>query len=244
MLNVKGKSTMKRLLALCLATICLSVTAGQGAPQHLLDVEQLVSKLDLSRTNYEHGQGSIEWQSPVSVHTDCSGLVDHLLMHSYGYTPESFKRWFDSTRPSARRYFDAIQSGRGFVNVATVKDLLPGDFIAVKYLARTENTGHIMIVDGLPERIAGTPPLVTGTDQWTVSVIDSSESGHGKTDSRHKQGVGGRDHDGLGKGILRLYSDKQGAVTGFSWSTLKSSEFKSPDSEPIALGRLIGNYRP
>jgi len=225
-----------------------SLAAPPVAVDHLSAARDLVSRVDLSHTSYEHGQGTVAWSGTPSSYTDCSGFVDHLLMHSYDYGPDDFKRWFGSHRPSAKRYYEAIVEQTGFTRIDRVTELRPGDFIAVKYLTRTDETGHIMLVDQAPERA---PQSKTQSrmgeshgEAWLVQVIDSSETGHGPTDTRHKRGADGRDHDGLGRGVLRIYSDAQGRVTGFSWSALASSAFRGPDEELVALGRLVPGYKP
>lgn len=215
-----------------------------SVPKHLVNAQKLVKRLDLSNTNYEHGEGTVIWDGTPESHTDCSGFIDHLLTYSYGYSDDDFKRWFDSHRPTAERYHDAIIDGRGFKQIHLIQDLRPGDFIAIKYLTRTDNTGHIMLVAEEPEQMADKDPIVDGTQQWSVTIIDSSESGHGPTDTRHKKGDDGKDHDGVGKGVFRIYTDKKGKVAGFAWSTLKASEFKSPDDEHLVMGRLIPDFRP
>jgi NlpC/P60 family len=226
------------------AIVCAAAWCGvASAEDHLTAARDLVTHVDLANTNYEHGQGSVTWSGTPASHTDCSGLVDQLLMHSYGYTPDDFKRWFDSHRPSAKRYYDAIVEQKGFVHLAHVTDLKPGDFIAVKYLTRTDDTGHIMLVDQAPMRAPMTRSDSHG-EAWLVTVIDSAESGHGPTDTRHKAGANGRDHDGIGRGVLRLYADGDGHVAGFSWSALANSKFQGPDDEPVALGRLVANFKP
>jgi len=230
------------LTALCVTS--LRIGAQEAVPKHLMAARNLVEHLDLSNTNYEHGQGNIVWTGTPESHTDCSGFIDHLLMHVYGYDKDAFKRWFDSRRPTAARYHDAIVEQKGFTQLQSVKELRPGDLIAIKYLTRTDNTGHIMLVAEAPEHIAAKKPMVENTEQWTVTVIDSSMSGHGTTDTRHKQGADGKDHDGLGRGVFRLYTNKQGKVVGFAWSTLGASEFKAPEEEHAVLGRLIPNYQP
>ena len=231
-------------IALSGASFAATSTAGD----HLSAARDLVSRIDLAHTSYEHGQGTVTWSDPPSSYTDCSGFVDHLLMHTYSYSPEDFKRWFDSHRPSAKRYYDAIVEQTGFKRIDRITDLRPGDFIAVKYLTRTDDTGHIMLVDQAPERAGRSTGSTRMANQkgeaWLVQVIDSSESGHGPTDTRHKRGADGRDHDGLGRGVLQLYADAQGRVTGFSWSAAANSTFRGPDDEPVALGRLVPGYRP
>jgi hypothetical protein len=237
----------RRVWSYLLSTALLalfSVTAAvAGGEMHLDAARDLVSRVDLSRTSYDHGQGTVAWSDPASSYTDCSGFVDHLLMHTYGYTPDDFKRWFDSHRPSAKRYYDAINEQTGFTRIDHITDLRPGDFISVKYLTRTDNTGHIMLVDKAAERLPTSRAEQHG-EAWAVTVIDSSESGHGPADTRHKQGDNGKDHDGIGRGIVRIYADRDGRPVGFSWSASAKSAFRSSEEEPIVFGRLVQGYRP
>jgi hypothetical protein len=233
-----------RATALLAASCGTALSLAAPADPHVASAERLVDRLDLADTDYAHGQGSITWTGHVASHTDCSGFIDHLLMHGDGYTPDDFKRWFGSRRPTAARYHDAIVEGRGFMRLAKVGRLRPGDLIAIKYLSRHDNTGHIMLVTEAPRRMNAAPPYVDGATQWSVTVIDSSESGHGPTDTRHKRGEGGRDHDGLGRGVFRLYADAAGEVAGFSWSTAKASRFVAADDEHLVLGRLTAGFRP
>ena len=231
-------------LCLGIALIALQGRADAAEVQRVAAADQLVRQVDLSNTDYAHGQGSVTWEGTVASHTDCSGFIDHLLIHVDGYSADDFKRWFGSRRPTAERYHDAIVEGRGFAPVATIGDLLPGDVIAIKYLTRHDNTGHIMLVVEPPRRMSASIPFVDGTTQWAVAVIDSSESGHGPTDTRHKRGEGGRDHDGLGRGVVRLYGGAQGEVAGFAWSTAKASRFIAPQDEHVVLGRFVAGFRP
>ena len=210
----------------------------QSISKHLAIAMSLVSHLDLANTNYEHGAPSVSFTAPFASHTDCSGFIDALLGQAYGFDKDQLKQWFGSSRPTARRYHDAIDEGNGFKKIEHVQDIQPGDLLAVKYFNNKSNTGHVMLVAARPERMAAKEPLLPGTAQWSVTVIDSSESGHGPTDTRHKKGTDGKDHDGLGEGVLRIYSDAAGSVTGFAWSTLASSKFKEPTDEHLVIGRL------
>jgi len=237
------RAVLAALLALPLAGL-VPATAQAQADARVAAAERLVAALDLANTDYEHGHGSITWDGTVASHTDCSGFIDHLLMHVDGYTADDFRRWFGKGRPTADRYHDAIADGHGFVAVRSIDELRSGDLIAIKYLTRHDNTGHVMLVAEAPRRRMPTPPLLDGTTQWSVAVIDSSESGHGDTDTRHHRGADGRDHDGLGRGVFRLYGDAHGGVAGFAWSTLKVSRFVAPDDEHVVLGRFVPAFRP
>lgn len=214
-------------------------SAAPAEPKHLTIAKQLLSHLDLANTDYEHGTPSVKFTAPCESHADCSGFADALLQYSYDLDKEQFRKIFSSARPSAKRYHDAIEEENGFKDIKHVTDLKPGDFLAVKYLNRKDNTGHVMLAAGRPTRMtAPKQPVVAGTVQWEVTIIDSSESGHGPTDTRHAKGPDGKDHDGLGEGVLRIYSDAQGNIAGFAWSTVSASKFKAPDDEHLVIGRF------
>ena len=238
-----GVRALRAAATLVATTLCALAAAAEADP-HVVSAERLVDELSLANTDYAHGPGSVNWTGTVASHTDCSGFIDQLLMHDDGYSPEDFKRWFGSRRPTAARYHDAIVEGRGLTRIGRVAELRPGDLIAIKYLTRRDNTGHIMLVTAAPRRMNDSPPYVDGAKQWSVTVIDSSESGHGPTDTRHKRGEGGRDHDGLGRGVFRLYASAAGEVIGFSWSTTRASRFVAPEDEHLVLGRLSPGFRP
>jgi len=238
---------MKRCAtAVVLVSLALSGGRAQdaGVPKHLADARDLLKHLDLQHTSYAHGEPKLSWTGTREVHADCSGFLDELLVHTYGYDRTMFKKWFDSSRPSAARYHDAIIAGRGFAEVKRIADVLPGDVLSVKYFARKDNTGHVMLVAETPRAMQPKKPLIAGAAQWEVTVIDSSKTGHGPTDTRYAKGKDGKDHDGLGQGVLRIYVDKQGQVVGFTWSTLTASEFKDPKDEHLVIGRHQPNFKP
>jgi hypothetical protein len=101
-----------------------------------------------------------------------------------------------------------------------------------------------MLVAEAPRKMAAKAPLVEGTEQWAVTVIDCSGSGHGPTDTRAGKGKDGKSAPGLGRGVFRLYADGAGKVAGFSWSTGAKSSFVAPRDEPLVIGRLKPGYRP
>src|SRR5262245_59009779 len=117
-------------------------------PKHLATARAMVEQLDLSNTDYQLGGGTVRFSSPCISRTDCSGFADALLTYSYRYDADQFRKWFGSSRPSARRYHDAIEQQKGFRRIEHLQDVLPGDFLAVKYLKRKDNTGHVMLVAG------------------------------------------------------------------------------------------------
>jgi hypothetical protein len=51
-------------------------------------------------------------------------------------------------------------------------------------------------------------------------------------------GDDGKDHDGVGQGVLRVYTDLNGEVVGYSWSTSPNSSFLDQSENHLVIGRL------
>ena len=99
-----------------------------------------------------------------------------------------------------------------------------------------------MLVAGTPQKTEPTKPIVTGTEQWLVTIIDVSTSGHGPTDTRRNPDKTYR--QGLGKGVFRLYTGPDGLPRGYTSSALPASPFKSAETNRLAIGRLPPDFKP
>ena len=115
-----GRHGLLRLLGgLFLAVTVSTQAVCAAADQHAVTALDIVDHLDLTNTDYAHGQGSVTWTGTVASHTDCSGFIDHLLMHDDGLTPDDFKHWLGTRRPTADRYHDAVVNVAGSVATTT-----------------------------------------------------------------------------------------------------------------------------
>lgn len=244
---------MKAILrTIFLGTIvgCFAVATGAKEPapppKHLTAAVSLIDALEPSNTTYRHGKPEVKFAGDGDVcssHTDCSGFVDSLLRHSYQYTDDDYRKWFGKKRPLAKVFHDTIQQQKGFADIQKVQDVLPGDILAAKYAVPTEDnsTGHVMLVVEKPKLMTAKEPFVDNTEQWEVTIIDSSGSGHGTTDTRN---ANGQKKDGLGRGVFRLYANKSGTLEGYCWSTSKKSKFRPQSENHLVVGRLVDGYRP
>lgn len=207
--------------------------------------ELLVQNVQPADTTYDHTSVTVTWAGQAGAtaytsHTDCSGFVMALLSQTYGLTPPTFQRWLKTTRPLAANFYAAINNRHGFENIGQVLEIQPGDFIAIRYPPGStdvgDDTGHIMLVAGPPKPFNPGQPDIKNTRQWEVPVIDSSESGHGKTDTRRKpDGTFGQ---GVGQGIFRLYTNAAGKPVGYAWSIFEDSIYYDQSSHPLDIGRL------
>jgi hypothetical protein len=239
-----------RALVLGWTACLLTPTAGlaqEKAPRHLEEAREFIQHLSLERTEYRHRDTVVRWKGTDGAkyheaRTDCSGFLDALLAHAYGLTRADFKKWTGRARPLAATYYGLIEQGKGFTRVAKVADVLPGDIITIRYPAGSDDTGHIMLVAGVPRARTASAPVKAGTTQWTVRVIDSSKSGHGKTDTRYLGD--GEFAGGVGEGVFRLYTDPGGQIIGYAWSTVARSKYRSQAERPLLIGRYDATFKP
>jgi len=245
-MNIRSFSA---LLAISLAFASACIARAETPPPMLAAAEELLREVAPGQSTYKHQEPEVRWSAdpanPAYCHTDCSGLLIALLEHCnpQQFDDAAFKRWLDSHRPTARRFCDAIVVGKGFLQITRIGDTRPGDVIAVKFQPGSENTGHAMLIAEAPRRLEpAKPPLVDGTEQWQVTVIDESSSGHGPTDTRREPD--GKFRGGLGRGIIRIYAHPDGTIAGYAWSTFANSKYYGDEDRALAIGRLDPNFRP
>ncbi len=215
-------------------------------PPLLAGARELLAQITPGNTTYTHKTPVVRWGaegSPAVCHTDCSGLLMSLLTRTNPvWDAASFKRNFGSTRPTARRFHDGIMAGKGFMAVGKITEVRPGDVIAIKFPPGGDSTGHVMIVAEAPRKVAPTKPVVPETEQWLVTILDETTSGHGPADTRRNPDKTFR--GGLGQGVFRFYTGPDGVPCGYAWSALPGSAFQSGAERKIAIGRLDATYKP
>lgn len=231
------RSCLAALLVVC-AAVCQAQTA---APAHLVLGRELLTALRPENTGYRH-KGWVRWPNDppgveAQVFTDCSGLINALLERTGHPQLERMRAVTRRDIPKARDYYRQIVAENGFTRIAKIQDAQPGDLLVIGYPADSENTGHSMLIDAEPiRRTAPSAPIIGGTVQWEVAVIDSTASPHGRRDSRY--GNGAEKGNGAGRGVIRLYTDTEGHPVGHSWSLLASSRYQDEATKPLAIGRL------
>jgi len=230
------------VFALFFASAVMAWADGIPVPKHLDLGRTLVAALSPENTSYQH-KGWVVWKgdllaSQYKAHTDCSGLISSLLERAESPSFIRLKMVARHGRPRVEDYHSLIFRQDGFKRINVLTEVLPGDIITVKYPPGGEDTGHMMLVDEKPVlRKKDTKPMVEGTNQWEVTIIDSSKSPHGKSDTR--QNEDGSKRGGVGRGIFRLYSNEHDEPVGYSWSTASSSDFHASTTRPIVIGRPV-----
>ncbi|MBK8816253.1 MAG: hypothetical protein IPN42_12495 [Methylococcaceae bacterium] len=216
-------------------------SAFAETPMHLFWADDMVQHVSQDKNAYATGTSYMRWPNADEAgfyenYTKCSTFITLVMMKSYGWTNSTFTNWMASTSPSSDKYFDAINSENGFLKIDTIDEIIPGDIIAIKYPTGSTVTGHTMIVRSVATPRIAKSPIVPNTYQYEIQVIDSSQTGHGPTDTRMKPD--GSFDPGAGIGVLRLYVNSSAALVGYAWSTYSTSTFYDTSSRPIALGRL------
>jgi len=204
--------------------------------------QKLQQSVNAQNTAYQHKDNTVSWgddgNSPQCF-ADCSGFINALMAKTFNWTDDNFKAEWGHKRMFAYHYYDAIVSASHFRQIKNINSILPGDIIALQYADRSEhedNTGHVMLIAALPRPHRPSKVIEPNTQQYEVEVIDCSKSPHGKSDSRFDSNSG--EHSGLGRGNFRLYTDEQGNITGYSWSTGNPKEGFNPFENPVVVGRF------
>ena len=259
-----------QVAALTSAPTYFPVARRIGVPSTLQRGMQAVAWLTSSnRTNktneYGYSGDFMRLAGPAnsSARTQCASFTSLLFRDVFGYTAQTLDAWMQSTSPYAKDYYAKIVAERGWLRILDMRDVRPGDVVAMSYLdGATRNMGHVMQVMNVTARASPSSPLVDGTEQWEAWVMDSSESVHGPRDTR--VGSGGR---GIGAGVARLYSNVSGVadarrfgwlkswtdlrpvfcepLEGYTWSLATNSEyFNSSGSSRrrVVIGRPVYNY--
>ena len=90
--------------------------------------------------------------------------------------------------------------------------------------------GHIAFVDGVLQKRTSSPPIIEGTTQWVMYVIDSSDNAHSADDTRFTK-PGNAKINGVGRGKFAFMQMK----TEFHWATQAASDLDSTLSKQDQL---------
>jgi hypothetical protein len=250
--------TMKRLLtALVLAStgVASSNAAGEPpvVPKHLELARELLTTVKPENNNYEvYGPGrGVRWKGDLfarenAVNTACVGFVTAVLERAGSPTPKavaSKTSWKHELR--VNNYYESVEKGFGLQKIGRLNDAEPGDlflFSCKDMCANSKATdiqGHITFIDEKPIQKNSTPPLIDGTLQWLVTVIDSADAPHGLKDTRWSP-QGEPKRTGVGRGTYRVYTDMSGVPIGYTNGPNQPKLHEIKD-RPIVIGRPM-NY--
>jgi hypothetical protein len=239
--NPSTRAPALALAAALLSSFLWVAPAKSSGPDHLYWADLVAANVAPQNNTYASNPSYVHWlgvdgYSTYENRSKCASFVTSILMQSYGWTGTDFKTWMASTSPTADKYYNAITQQNGFYVIGNVNDIVPGDIFAIKYPSGSTVTGHLMVARGVAVPRTSSAPIIDGTYQYEIQVIDSSQSGHGPTDTRRN--ADGTYNPGAGIGVLRLYVDSAGALVGYTWSTYSNSQFYDSSTRPIVVGRL------
>jgi N-formylglutamate amidohydrolase len=210
------------------------------APRHLVLARDLVENVLPDENRYVLGGSTIHFPGDApgvrhAVKADCSGFMLALFARA-GYATRSQMVFMDDgshrKRPRAEDFLASIERERGFRRLRVVDDIRPGDLLAHAMLdssdkQATGTTGHVFLLASEPRPINARAPVVNGTRQYAVTVIDSNDELVGDDDSRRRGSDG--EHHGLGTGTIRLYADANGRLVGWGRTFANGRRFFSYD---------------
>jgi len=255
------QSRKNRFLAPLIANVVLTLTViglahakAPPPPKHLTWAQRLVDTVKPVANAYG-APAHITWKTENGLtystnRSKCASLVSQLLVKAYG---DDFAGWLGCASPNAATYHDAIEVEDGFSLIESVHAIAVGDVIAIRYFDAgctalscgaakgCTVSGHVALIAAAPQARAATAPIVPGTQQFTVDVIDSSSDIHGSSDTRYQADPKHLDDAGVGRGTMRLYvdaADPAHPVVGYTWSTWSGSVYHSSVTRDLVIGRI------
>lgn len=249
MKNFWKKQIAVAALGFTTSLIATSSAQAENYLTHANYAEKLITFVQAANNVYDSNPTIVTWAGVNGAtiyqnRSTCSPFVTRTIKTAYSISDTTYKNWFGSSSPSSSEYHDAILAQNHFLRVSTPEGIQRGDLISVKYLpcANKDSTGHMMIaMSSAVKRSVDTAPIIAGTEQYEITIADSSSSSHQASDANGKTYTDTRgEGSGAGMGTLRLYKDKQtGQIAGYTWTVSSSSVFYATDScRVIAVGRL------
>lgn len=258
MRNISTSLTLASV-AICSAITFGAAPAGAATMTHLEAALNFISNASVNDTDITNGC-SINWVT-YEGHTKGACFFIEALKHGNGYTSDYtstdiFNMWGAGSPTSHQLYvkLDASPAVGGsapspetyFRKVTSIGSVQPGDLIIID--SQTTYSGHVLIVRSPASVISPQiNPKFSGTIQWSVPIVDSTDSKHGCNptypDSRWYGDcqTGYATGSGAGTGYIRIYTDLlTGQLLGYTWSVTSadSSTYYSPSTRPYRIGRL------
>ncbi len=251
------KPVMHCITILLFATVSAFAQDSEAIPKHLELARELVATVKPENNKYVvfHHTG-VRWKGDLftsenSVNTMCVGLVTAVLERAKSPSVDKVRsntQWKHELR--VNNYHEAIYRELGFNRISKLGNVMPGDIFAFSCKdacsvtdanenATSDIQGHITFVDDKPILKNPTPPLIDGTLQWLLPVIDSSPGPHGVNDTRWRP-AGEPRVSGVGRGTLRIYTDLDGVPVGYT-SGPNAKKLHTVQDRPIVFGRAQVN---
>jgi hypothetical protein len=245
------------VLSLC-CSLANAQTESNEIPRHLVLARELVENIKPDNNHYSLGDDVVNFpgdffSNGYSMRANCSGFVIALFERAKYATRSqmSFLNWSAGRRKfKSEDFLYSIENEKGFKRIKSIDEIRPGDVLAIELLnaqdkSETGVTGHVALINSAPKKIPSRKPIVEGTRQFEVSLIDSNQEPAGDDDTRVIDSSSRL--QGLGRGTVRLYADSDGEVVGLARTFKNSNRFFSytprfpSDTKPrrAAVGRPI-----
>lgn len=228
-------------------------TEAERVPRYLELARELVATVKPENNRYEfRGPEGVHWKGDLftsenSVQTACGPFVHAVFERADNPTLKEVKshiNFFGRVKyVRITDWSEAVRRGWG-LKQTSFKDSKPGDLFIYTCndkcsTVEGDTPGHVAIVDAKPQMKPPTPPIIDGTEQWLITVIDSEDFAHDRNDTRWRP-KGEPKITGVGRGTYRVYVDANGATVGYTDGP-NGPKLHSHDARPIIMGRPLTN---
>ncbi len=197
--------------------------------------DQLVNNISSANNNYSYGSPVVTWKgingaTSYSNFSDCSSFETKLLETAYGFNASQMTAWTGYSSPQAADYYEAAVKDKGFTGFTQIADLQVGDAVFFDYANdpdSSNDSGHVVTIDALPALIS-----TSSTERaYNITVVDCTANPH-SDDTRTGT------ESGVGRGVMRFYTDLSGNLISYSWGTSPDSEIYTESERASIFAKL------
>lgn len=245
------------------ALVCVAwmwpASAEEAIPKHLQVARDIVKNVKPENNYYTNDRRYVRFPgdlftSEYHVHTNCTGLVESSMEKAYDISPKFSTRKFSSMY-SIIDWVDGVDRGEMFDKITKVQDVQLGDFVLWKFIIKPAGVdpafnGHIVTIDSLPKKIEPQrKPVMEGTTQWELWVIDSNSSAISFDDTRYVAKTSAANAEatkvakktGAGRGRIYLYTNEAGEIVGQSFGFASAKVNVQDVDRHIVMARVRYN---
>lgn len=249
-IRFKMKFAPFAVAALLLASIN-ALAQEASVPKHLELARELVTTVKPENNRYDiNGGKGIRWKGDLFVSENyvdagCVKFARQVLERARSKSIEELKAKTSSKSNLAisldvDNFYTAILKEYGFTHLEQLSQAKPGDifvFFCNNPSTCNNTSGHVTFIDMEPVPKTPTAPIIEGTKQWVLTIIDSAEYPHGIRDTRFTP-PGTPKITGVGRGEYRVYTDLNDNPVGYT-NGPNAPKFFSINDRPIVIGRPL-----
>lgn len=229
------------ILSSVLASTIVTVAAAPASAQTFRDYAEEIALFTTPADNNWASPCAMDWVAYTATTNGMCYFTLSLKKSDPTITNPILTQWWGSTNPASPVLHDIIiqdnPAVKHFDHITDFATALAGDLLVTKYQSGQSFTGYTMMLAVDPEWYATT---MEGYDRYLCTVLDSTRTPHGNTDTRWMADAGGAHDWGVGAGEMYVDADPAtGEIMRHTWSRDPKGTSYTQDVRHMVVGLFV-----